>query len=136
MNLRIDVMKSQIAAASFVALFFSVGTANAIEMTNYDEDDKTITIVEAGVTAEAVIKAGASAKDICMSGCVLQLGTDPENSFEFSGNEIVSIEGNVVYDDTPEAGDVPINSDAAGFGSEVVDPDTREEEVKSDEATQ
>lgn len=129
-------MKTQIAAASFVALFLFAGTANAIELTNYDEDDKTITIVEAGVASEAVIKAGASAKDICMSGCILQLGADPENQFEFKGNETVSIEGNVVYDDTPEAGDTPVDPDASGFGAEVVDTDTQDVEVKEDESVQ
>jgi len=105
--------------ASVLALFFSVVTAHAIELTNYDEDDKTITIIEGGEAAQAVIKAGSTVKDICIAGCVLQLGESDENQFEFKGNEIVSIEGNVVYDDSPESENSETDPDTtSGFGAE------------------
>ncbi len=95
------------AIRACLALAFTgaaVSGAQALTITNYDTVERTIVINEAGRSSKQSIPAGTEMTDVCRSQCTLQLD-GASDTYDFQGDEIVSIEEGILYDDTPVAGD-------------------------------
>lgn len=117
------------AAVFCAAILSSTVPAAAISITNRDEKDHKLTILEddGAKKADHTLKPNQVLENICMKGCVIRLNDSEEDEYELvEGNEIVSIEDGYLYydqpDDTPAQGGQP----AAGATPATPPPATPE----------
>lgn len=92
---------SSFLAVSF-ALFTMIGHADAITVTNRDDKDHKLTIIEGEAKADHALKANAALENVCMKGCVVRLNDSENDEYELEGSEVVSIEDGYLYYDGPE----------------------------------
>lgn len=108
------VTKLAVAALTGVALL-AISVAHASTLTNRDDKDHKVTIIEATSTKDQVLRPSATLEGICSKGCVIRIDDDDGSEYELNGSEVVSIEDGYLYYDgapgapVPEAGsaDVP-----------------------------
>jgi hypothetical protein len=84
------------------ALLFTVGAASAITVTNRDDKDHKLTIIEGDVKKDHALKANAVLENLCMKGCIVRLNDSENDEYELEGTEVVSIEDGYLYYDGPE----------------------------------
>ena len=101
-----------VAASLSVALSLSPA-AYASSLTNRDDKDYKVDVIEGKSTETSVLKPSAALQGICPKGCVIRLNDDVNNEYELSGSEDVSIEGGYLYYDGPPATAVPKAGGAA-----------------------
>ena len=85
------------------ALLTSSIAADAATITNRDEQDQKITIVEGETPTEHTIRPGQVLDNVCMKGCIVRLSESDEDEYEVTGDDVVSIEEGFLYYDEPEA---------------------------------
>jgi len=100
-----------LAAAATVALCW-VPSACASSITNRDDKDWKVTIIEGKTTKDQVLAPSAALKGICKKGCVVRLNDNQKDEYELKGSETVSIEDGYLYYDGPPASAVPMADDA------------------------
>jgi hypothetical protein len=88
---------------SLICLLVS-GTAHAVSVTNRDDKDHKLTIVEGDSRQEKVLKPTEAIADVCPKGCVIRLGDSENDEYELEGTEVVSIEDGYLYYDGPDVG--------------------------------
>ena len=90
-----------------VILAALVGTdaASAVSVTNKDDKDQKLTVVEGDAKADHVLKPNSSLDGVCLKGCVIRLGDSANDEYELEGTEVVSIEDGYLYYDGPEGAD-------------------------------
>ena len=87
--------------------------AYALSITNHDDHDHKVTIVEGGVNKDQVLKPEATIEGVCDKGCVIRLNDSEDDEYELEGNEVVSIEDGYLYYDGPgETGGSPADEKA------------------------
>ncbi len=91
-----------------IALCFTASAAQAASITNRDDKDHKVTIVEGSVRKDHVLKPNEVIQGICETGCLIRLGDRRDDPFELQGSEKTSIEGGELYDD-----EVDVSSDPA-----------------------
>jgi hypothetical protein len=91
-----DMNKFFFAAVATTGLLFG-GAAIAANLTNYDEAEQTVVIVENGTETSVSVGPEKTVEDICNSGCTIRLSNGAE--YELNGNEIASIEQEQLYID-------------------------------------
>ena len=80
------------------ALLISVSSAAlAASVTNRDDTDHTVTIVEEGTQKDHVLKKDEVLEGICLRGCTIRIDGDDVNPYELDGSEITTIEGGDLY---------------------------------------
>jgi translation initiation factor 1 (eIF-1/SUI1) len=84
------------------ALLVSVGAVEAITVTNRDDKDHKVTIIEGEAKKDHTLKAAAVLENLCMKGCVVRLNDSENDEYELEGTEVVSIEDGYLYYDGPE----------------------------------
>jgi hypothetical protein len=89
------------AAGSFAVLAL-FGSADAVTVTNRDDKEHKITIIEGDVKNDMQLKAAGVLENICSKGCVVRLNDSESDEYELEGAEIVSIEDGYLYYDGPE----------------------------------
>lgn len=101
---------SRIAAlvVSVAAAAFGAETAAAVSLTNRDDRDHKITIVEGTSRQDHTLAPAAALEGICPKGCVIRLNDSEDDEYELEGNEIVSIEEGYLYYDGPDAPSDPV----------------------------
>lgn len=99
---RIAALVVSVAVAAFCA-----EAAAAVSLTNRDERDHKITIVEGESTQEHTLAPSAVLEGICQKGCVIRLNDSDGDEYELEGNEVVSIEEGYLYYDGPETPAAP-----------------------------
>lgn len=97
-----------------IALLLLPSAGHSASITNRDDKDHQVTIIEGSTQKDHILKPNAVLDGICEKGCLIRLGDSREDPFELEGSEITSIEEGQLYDD--EAG-VPSES-----GSGTLDP--------------
>lgn len=105
------MIKLAVAALSNVALI-ALSVAHASTITNLDDKDHTITVIEAKSTRDQVLRPSATLKGICTKGCVIRLNDGDDSEYELKGSEVVSIEDGYLYYDNPPGEAVPEADDA------------------------
>ncbi len=95
---------SRIAAlvVSVAAAAYGAEAAAAVSLTNRDDRDYKITIVEGSSSQDHTLTPSAVLEGICPKGCVIRLNDSEDDEYELEGNEIVSIEEGYLYYDGPE----------------------------------
>lgn len=94
-------------ALGLVGVLLSVVTAHAASITNREERDHTLTIMEGEAKADYVLKPLRTLSGVCLRGCVIRVNDGEDNEYRLSGGDAVSIEDGSVYYDTPDASNHP-----------------------------
>jgi len=105
---------------STVLLVALVGTtaAFAASVTNRDDKDHRLTIQDGDTKLEQTLKPGGVLEGVCLKGCTIRLGTSEDDEYVLEGPEVLSIEDNKLYDDSPD-----VTPDAApGLGTQPPSP--------------
>lgn len=90
-------MIKQISIAAGILALFAFAPAQALTITNNDDEAYEVTIVEGqgdGATTVMQLEAGANLADICENGCTVTLSSGSEQAFD--GSETVIIEDGVL----------------------------------------
>lgn len=102
----------RVIPAFLVAVLLSTSAVHAASITNRDEKDRKVTIVEGEARRDHVLKPNAVLDGICEKGCLIQLDDSQEDPFELEGSEVTSIEEGQLYYDEPAASAAPIEGNA------------------------
>jgi len=97
-----------------IGLLLSSTAAHAVSITNRDDLDHKVTIVEGETRTEHVLKPSQVLNGICAKGCTVHIDGDEEEEYQLEADDAVSIEeGSLYYDnaDTP-AGPAPAPGDS------------------------
>ena len=106
-------MIAKTLVAGLVATALSAAHAFAVvSITNRDDKDHKLTIVEGETRTEHVLKPTQVLEGICAKGCVIRLNDSEKDEYELKGSEVVSIEDGYLYYDGPPASAVPKAGDA------------------------
>lgn len=94
-----------VALVCVVLCAAAAGPAAAISITNRDDKEYKITVLEedGAKTTDHVLKPNQILEGICMKGCVIRLNDNEEDEYELvEGTEVVSIEEGYLYYDQEE----------------------------------
>ena len=99
-------------AIGVVGLLLSAGVAQAASITNRDERDHAVTIIEGEAMADHVLKPSQTLSDVCLKGCIIRMNRSQDEEYRLVGGDAVSIEDGTVFYDTPEASTGPASPPA------------------------
>lgn len=110
-------MRVWLLAAILFAASTCFSAAEALSITNRDDQDYKLTIVEGPSSQNFVLKPDAIIENVCAKGCIVRLNDSEEDEYELEGNEVVSIEdGNLYYDGPTAPATPPADNGKAGDG--------------------
>jgi hypothetical protein len=98
-------MISCTTAAGFVVLLLSTTEIAAVSLTNHDERDHKVSVIEGDTKADHVLKPSMALEGICPKGCVIRLDDNEDDEYQLEGADVVSIEDGFLYYDRS---DVPL----------------------------
>jgi hypothetical protein len=90
-----------------VVLLSSSIAAHAVSITNRDDHDHKVTIVEGDTKTDHVLKPSQVLTGVCGKGCTVRLNDDEEDEYELAADDVVSIEEDSLYYDNPDTPAVP-----------------------------
>lgn len=90
-------------AIGVILLLSSVTAAHAVSITNRDERDRTVTIIEGEAKAEHKLQPSQTLNDVCLKGCIIRIDNSEANEFRLAASDVVSIEDGTVYYDGADA---------------------------------
>ncbi len=104
-----------------VASLLLTSAAHAASVTNRDDRDHTVTVVEGDTKKDHVLKPDAVLNGVCEKGCIIRLSGGGDDPYELEGSEVTSIEGGELYDDGPG----PSESPKPGDSGQLLAPSSR-----------
>ena len=112
--MRRNLLKRLAGVVGAIGLLLSSTAAHAVSITNRDDQDHKVTIVEGDTTTDHVLKPMQVLNGICPKGCTVHLDDDEEEEYQLESEDVVSIEEGSLYYDTPEtpAGPAPSIGDS------------------------
>jgi hypothetical protein len=110
-------MSRVISAAGLLAALLWTSTADAVSVTNRDDREVKLTVIEGEAKQDHILKPSQELKEVCQKGCVIRLNDSENDEYELEGSEVVSIEEGYLYYDGPDASAEP-SPGAAGQPSE------------------
>jgi hypothetical protein len=114
-------MSSKVVAALTIAVFLWSPHVYASSLTNRDDKDHKVTVIEGKAAKDQVLKPSAALEGICLKGCVVRLNDSENDEYELQGSDVVSIEDGHLYYDGPPPSAVP----KAGEAVEPSKPGTK-----------
>lgn len=81
---------------TLVLIGFS-SAALAASVTNRDETDHAVTIIEGDVRKDHVLKKDEVLEGVCLKGCTIRIDGDDVNPYELDGSEVTTIEGGDLF---------------------------------------
>jgi hypothetical protein len=97
-----------VAVAAFLAaVLIWFPAAHASSITNRDDRDYKLTVIEDTATKDHQLAPSATLKGVCLQGCVVRLDDSGTDEYELEGSDAVSIENGLLYYDDPPASAVP-----------------------------
>ena len=90
-----------LTACAIAALLWT-SEAVAASLTNRDDKDHKVTIMEGGARQEHTLRPDATLQGICRKGCIIRLNDSDNDDYELDGSEVVSIEDGYLYYDGAE----------------------------------
>jgi hypothetical protein len=104
------------AGASAVFLLFSSAQAGSI--TNRDDRDHKVTVIEGEAKKDHVLKPNAALEGICPKGCLIRLNDNVDDDpYELEGSDVISIDGGELWQEKVGEPDAP-SSGADGQSSQ------------------
>ena len=76
-----------------VLLISVFSAAHAASVSNRDEKDHTVTIIEGDARKDHVLKKDEVLEGVCINGCSILIDGDDVNPYLLEGTEVTSIEG-------------------------------------------
>jgi hypothetical protein len=94
-------------AVAVIGLLLSVSVAHVTaalgaSISNRDERDYTVTIIEGEAKADHALKPAQTLPDVCLKGCTLRLNGSGEDTYRLAGGDAVAIEDGTVFFDQPD----------------------------------
>ena len=90
-------------AMCVIGLLLSTTAAHAVSITNRDERDHSVTIIEGEAKADHVLKPSQTLADICLKGCTIRINESEDDEYRLTASDVVSIEDGTVYYEGPDA---------------------------------
>jgi hypothetical protein len=90
-------------AASFAVLLLTTTEIAAVSLTNRDERDHKVTVIEGEAKTDHVLKPSIALEGICPKGCVVRLDDNEDDEYQLESADVVSIEDGFLYYDQPDA---------------------------------
>ena len=90
-----------------MGLLLSSTAAHAVSITNRDDRDHKVTIIEGDAKTEHMLKPSQVLAGVCARGCTVRLNDDEEDEYQLEANDVVSIEESSLYYDNPETPAAP-----------------------------
>ncbi|HEY7553026.1 MAG TPA: hypothetical protein VH913_26335 [Hyphomicrobiaceae bacterium] len=84
-----------------VGIVLGVTAAHGASISNRDERDYTVTIIEGEAKAEHALKPAQTLSDVCLKGCTIQVNGSEADEYRLTGGDAVSIEDGTVFYDAP-----------------------------------
>jgi hypothetical protein len=94
-------------ALGLTALILSGVAASAASLSNRDDKEHKVTIIEGDAKRDEVLKPQQIVDKICLKGCVLRLNDSEDDEYQLEGDDLVSIEDGYLYHDAPDAQPAP-----------------------------
>ena len=91
----------RLACVVGVIALLSSTTVHAVSITNRDDQDHKVTIVEGEKKTDYTLKPSQVLNGICAKGCTVHLNDDEDEEYQLEAEDIVSIEEGSLYYDTP-----------------------------------
>jgi hypothetical protein len=88
--------------------------AHGASISNRDERDYTVTIIEGEAKADHALKPAQTLSDVCLKGCTMRVNDGEDDEYLLSGGDDVSIEDGTVYYDQPAKAQPEPAAPAAG----------------------
>lgn len=110
-------MSTGMFVAGTIAGLLWTSTAQAVSITNRDEKDLKVTIIEVTGRQDNVLAPGEVLEGVCQKGCVIRLNDKDDSDYELESSDAVSIEEGYLYYEgsaasaSPKSGAVPPKSD-------------------------
>lgn len=92
-----------VRAVGVILLLSSTTAAHAVSITNRDEHDHKLTIIEGGSKADHLLKPAQALSGVCVKGCTVRLNDSEDDEYQLEANDVVSIEDGSLYYDGPDA---------------------------------
>ena len=89
-------------AVAVIVLLLSGSAVHAASITNRDEVDRKVTIIEADKKADFVLQPSQALNDVCAKGCTIRLDDGEDDEYLLEGDDVVSIEDGSLYNDRPD----------------------------------
>jgi hypothetical protein len=99
-----------------IVLLLGSTAAHAVSITNRDEQDHKVTVIEGDTTAEHVLKPSQTLNGICAKGCTIRLNDSEDDEYLLEANDVVSIEDGSLYYEGPDTPAQPAPAPATGPG--------------------
>jgi hypothetical protein len=91
-----------------------IPAALGASVSNRDERDYTVTIIEGEAKADHALKPSQTLSDVCLKGCTMRVNGSGDDEYLLAGSDAVSIEDGSVFYDQPE---VPADAAAPAAGA-------------------
>lgn len=101
-------------ATSVIMLLLSTAAAHAVSITNRDEREHKITVIEGEAAAEHVLNPSQTLTGICLKGCTIRMNDSEDDEYRLTANDVVSIEDGTVYYDGADSAGGSLTSPAPG----------------------
>ena len=88
-------------------LLSSTTVAHAVSITNRDEQDHKVTVVEGESKTDYTLKPSQVLNGICAKGCTVHLNDDADEEYILEADDVVSIEEGSLYYDNADAPNAP-----------------------------
>ncbi len=99
-------------AIGVVGLLAGAVAAHAASITNRDERDHAVTIIEGEAKADHILRPSQTLSDVCLKGCTIRMNRGEDDDYVLSGGDAVSIEDGTVFYDTPDPSVTPASPPA------------------------
>jgi hypothetical protein len=97
---------ARLSRASVISTAVLINVSSAVlaaSVTNRDETDHTVTIIEESTPKDHVLKKDEVLQGVCLKGCTIRIDGDDVNPYELDGSEITTIEGGDLYAEGQES---------------------------------
>lgn len=107
------VVPFRVIPALLITALLSLSAAQAASITNRDDKDRKVTIIEGGAQKDQVLKPNAVLEGVCETRCLIQIDDQKADLYRLNGSDVTSIEDGQLYDD---ASDTPVPSNDGPSG--------------------
>jgi len=97
-----------------IVLLSGSTAAHAVSITNRDDQDHKVTVVEGDTKTDYVLKPSQALSGICAKGCTVHLDDDEDEEYQLEADDVVSIEEGNLYYDTPDTPTGPAPATGGG----------------------
>lgn len=95
-------------SAGVSGILLLVTSAHAGSITNRDDRDHKITVIEGEAKKDHVLKPNGSLQNICPKGCLIRLNDNADDEpYELEGSDAISIDGGELWQEKADEPNAP-----------------------------